>query len=194
MRIVRRRTIGIDPGTSDAGGVLLEEDGRTVLAWFASWSDRAGDVRFVTDSDRTVRSVREVGLVADRFASETWGLSGGLDGIAIAVEGLEVFAGKRNHHSMLSLAYAAGTLAAPFLPFAVATLRPTESRWRSSILSIPKGTSAAAAEAVAVSRAEALFDWPKGWPGKLRKDARGALAEAACIARYGVLFGGEVSS
>ena len=64
-------------------------------------------------------------------------------------------------------------------------MRISGARWRAALR-----VSAAAAEAHAVRVAPALFTWTAGWPEDMRKDARGALAEAACIARWGTLYGG----
>lgn len=67
-------------------------------------------------------------------------------------------------------------------------LRPLASVWRKQVLGLKARTKKDRAEAYAVEWAPKLFDWSTcPWDAHdLTKAERGALAEAACMARWGV--------
>ena len=170
--------IGVDPGTRDGACVLMR--GAEVIDWLVWWTQdglRARDSRGAVVGDTVPRMVN------------AW--LGGFDGYRLAVEGLRAYPGKSNHQAMLALAYGAGEVGGVLsLGSFGETMRPLASEWRAMVLGLGQRVSATPAEAHAVRVAPALFTWTARWPEDMRKDARGALAEAACIARWGTLYGG----
>lgn len=156
--------------------------GAQVLDWLVWWTQ--GEMRF--------RGAYGFGSATGLSSNvRLWAQSGGHAGYRLAVEGLRAYPGKSNHQAMLKLAYAAGEVSGVLRPGSEGELmRPLSTTWRPMVLGLPQRCKAADAEAYAVKMAPGLFTWTARWPEDLRKDARGALAEAACIARWGTLAGG----
>lgn len=173
--------IGIDPGKSSGGVVHLSPDGRRVLGWAAWW--RSGKrLRFESDHQRA-RSVdrwQDVLVLLSRWRR--------LDHFRLTVEGLFIVPrrGTSSPASVLQLGESAGALLGLFVDGADGeVLRPRAmEEWRPLVLGLSKRTRASQAEAYAVDRAPLLFEWQGGFPA-LPKRALGAVAEAACIARWG---------
>lgn len=178
--------LGVDPGKTSGAAVLLAPDGREVLTWCAWWTRRAGGWHFVTPGDRTkvdhwargLRTWRDEQAAARALV---WGLT---------VEGLEAYRGKRSAspRDLLVLGEACGEAIGLLRVEAEGLLlRPKAGEWRAGVLGLKPRTRAEKAEAYAVSLAPARVDWHGvgGWPSGLPKVPRGAIAEAACMARWG---------
>jgi len=60
---------------------------------------------------------------------------------------------------------------------------PKANQWRPAVASIPANTDRKTAEALAIRYAAALFVWPYAVREATKKE-RGAVAEAACMARW----------
>jgi len=186
--------IGVDPGSRDGAIVVLDRDGKTVWDWAVWWTIgkptharvrarygwRPGDFK-----------LRHLSDVARPFV-------GIQESYVLAIEGLRAYPGRSNHQALLRLAYAAGQVGGVLEAGAMEVLRPLAVDWRRTVLGLAPKVSAKACEARAVEMAPRLFVWPGGFPGSLRDgpgglraDARGALAEAACIARYAAVTRGR---
>lgn len=177
--------LGVDPGSTSGACVLLSADGRLVLHWLVYW--RRGDAYAVTSSDplSTLDVLPSLARCGARAADEIDGYSYNL-----CVEAL--FArrgGKAGVQSLVTLGEACGEFVGPLAAPAGCLGRLERPRaredWRPVVLGL-RTAGADQAEAYAVRVAPSLFRWPQGWPQGLRSQAaQGALAEAACIARWG---------
>lgn len=173
--------LGIDPGKSSGAVVHLGRDGRQVLGWAAWWSS-GRRLRFESDRQqvKTVERWQDVLVLISSWRR--------LDHYHLTIEGLFVVPrkGASSPASALKLGESAGALLGLFVDGAEGeVLRPRAlEEWRPLVLGLPKRTRASDAETYAVKRAPLLFEWKGGFP-TLPKQALGAVAEAACIARWG---------
>lgn len=182
-------TLGVDPGRTSGAAVLLDADGRTVLAWW-TWCllrRKGGDAWRVTrkapGEDLMVDALWEVGRLVAIDVSRCLGEGDPV----LVVEGLFVPRARRggrpvNPQDVVPLAEATGELIGGLRM--TPAYRPLATEWRGLTLGLMARTPAADAEAYARKTAAAAFDWPKG-TGPATEAERGALAEAAFIARYG---------
>lgn len=183
--------LGIDPGNGSGACVLLAGDGRLVLYWLAYWR-RGPGAYAVTSSDplSSLDVLPSLARAADRAAGEMEGYS-----YEICLEALFALkGGKASAESILTLGEAAGEFLGPLAAPSDCLGRLPRPRaredWRPAILGLT-AAKAKPAEAVALRLAPSLFQWPQGWPQGIRSiAAQGALAEAACIARWGVTCSG----
>lgn len=178
-------TLGADPGHNSGAAVLLE--GQRLATWVAWWRSSGGKPYRVWVPWRMAEQQVDGPLSAvlarwERESLRHWTVVGA----PCAVEGLYQGA---SHH-MVYLAESAGRLC-QMLEVATSTRahRPLASEWRPRILGGSPREKAYEAEARAVQlaplRVEGLADalervpcTPKDWR------ARGALAEACCIALW----------
>lgn len=180
--------IGVDPGSMNGGALLLEPDAETVIDWLV-WQKMARD-------DGDVYRSKQGNGDEQTHPSLFWHVHSWAQRLPsvyqTVVEGLFVPRrdGTLKVHEMLTLAESAGEIRAAFCGCtapAIPILRPRATTWRPMVAGIPACTPRAKAEAQAITKAKAYFKWVGGWPGsKLTKAERGALAEAAWIARYGI--------
>jgi len=187
-----RSILGVDPGRSNGAAVLLTAHNE-VAAWW-TWclmARKDGPVwrvsQGLTGDCDNVAAMWEVGdLISGQLIYD------GMTNQPIAklsLEGLFVPRLRRgkpvNPQSVIPLAEAAGELVGGLRM--TPAHRPLATEWRSRQLGLRRGTSADAAEAAAVRMAPHAFTWPKdaGIEAAPTKAERGALAEAAYIARDG---------
>ena len=180
--------IGVDPGSMNGGAVLLAPDAETVIDWLV-WQ------RMVRKEGDTYRSKQGNGDEEYHY-SLFWHVSSWSEGLPserqLCIEGLYIPArdGSQKIQEILTLAESVGEVRAALYVHTgpcSAILRPLAREWRPTVAGIPARTPKAKAEAQAITKAQAYFKWRGGWPGaKLTKAERGALAEAAWIARYGI--------
>lgn len=183
--------LGIDPGNGSGACVLLAGDGRLVLYWLAYWR-RGPGAYAVTSSDplSSLDVLPSLARCSARAVDE-------IDGYQYAICLEQLFAlkgGKASAESILTLGEACGEFLGPLAASKDCQGRTARPRaredWRPAVLGLT-GAKAQEAEAYAFRVAPSLFAWPQGWPQGLRsKEAAGALAEAACIARWGVTCSG----
>lgn len=186
--------LGVDPGSRSGAAVLLAADGQRVLAWWVwVWMDRRRPMYRVRDH------LGGTGLgakVTER--RRVWEIAVHIEGmlydyarVQVVIEGLFVARrdGTLKVQDVIALAESVGELRAGLgwtggLP----ELRPLSREWRKQVLGLSPRTPRKKAEAHAVAWAPRLFDWSAApWGAhKLTKEERGAIAEAACMARYGV--------
>lgn len=192
--------LGVDPGSRSGAAVLLHADGRRVLAWWV-WlkMDRlipCYRVRLVHGVAGGIWKAESHELdrlwkAADRIDEAVYYITGCQRNTQLVIEGL--FVGRRDGslrvQDALVLAEGVGEFRAGLgwtggLP----ELRPLASVWRKQVLGLKARTKKDQAEAYAVEWAPKLFDWSAcPWDAHdLTKAERGALAEAACMARWGV--------
>ena len=190
--------LGVDPGSANGALVLLQGD--RVEAWwtYARMSRKGGDVYRVTHLlptygtnfvvQREPSSVWMVGELVHRMIVRDLGLAEWPGPVTLCLEGL--FAPRRKKGRPISpqmivpLAESAGELIGGLRM--TPAWRPLATEWRHLILGLPAKAKARDAEAYAITVATQIFQWPE--QGRAPTIAeRGALAEAACIARYGVV-------
>lgn len=188
-------TLGVDPGTRDGACVVLDGDGRRVVDWVAWWTlsrtkrlpQRLVYMRKMDEGHQVAARLVDVfARIAQRYQGE------------VVVEDIWARKGPRNNHSsVVKVATAAGIAIGAL---AGCTMRPEvrvpSDVWRRQVLGIDeraRGACGSEAEAAHVAgliyipgRGRApLFDFGPMPAGLVNKEALGALAEAACIARWG---------
>ena len=190
--------LGVDPGSCSGAAVLLHADGRRVLAWWV-WLKMNRKTPCYRVKDETWSSFQSSPEPSTREVPNMWRISHAIVAEVLldfpqhqlVIEGL--FVGRRDGslrvQDALVLAESVGEFRAGLgwtggLP----ELRPLASVWRKQVLGLKARTKKDRAEAYAVEWAPKLFDWSTcPWDAHdLTKAERGALAEAACMARWGV--------
>lgn len=184
-----KHVLGIDPGNNSGAAVLLSKHDNVVAWW--TWKRlirKAGDVCRVDCSDGNavcLAHMWEIGDTIARYLSEK--------NLAptFALERLFVPRPRRgqrpvNPQSVIPLAEARGELIGGL------RMRPTHeplaTDWRWRQLSLPNRTRHDAAEQAAINCARHAFTWPKASAPQTKAE-KGALAEAAFIARDGWVSG-----
>lgn len=186
--------LGVDPGSLDGAAVLLHEDRKTVLGWWV-WTKlkrKGGDVfrvraALTSPFDDVQRCLNKEGEVARfRDFQEAW-VWWRYPIYQLVIEGL--FIGRRDGtiklQEILTLAESVGEFRAGLEPSPLPELRPLSREWRPQAAGIPARTPRAKAEALAIAKAERYFVWPES-ETPLTKAERGARAEAAWIASWGI--------
>lgn len=185
--------IGVDPGSLDGACVLLSPQS-VVMDWIAWWATTQGLMVRTQGGDE-----RQVG---SRLAEAVHWWAEGLRerapcGYGLVVEELFLVPGKARPASILTLGEACGRVQGVLELRATGDVRRVRAwEWRGQVLGLRRGTSAKVCEAYAVQSAGSVVRWPRGFPASrsggegLPVPARGALAEAACIARWGVVQAG----
>ena len=168
--------IGIDPGYSAGGLVVLNNDTVEVAAGWQKLRRKSGDVWRV--------DVEKFGdqLVMERVYFGTfWEIIDALWGSIIrspyhlAIE--QPFIPRRGLNGLINLIEAAGGLMAVWAPGALSTCRPTANEWRSAVLGITSRVKAKDAERKAI-------EWVKKRMNLGTLQDNGHVAEAAVIAFY----------
>ena len=197
--------IGADPGKWS--GAIVALCGRRVVVWWVyTWlTDRetkpdAYRVRWAVPvpvmSPVASNEVPSMNAVANRVV-RWWERQDPRPEVErLCVEGLFVPTWKpddaKRQQAQITTSHFAGELLGPMRRMYVAEpMRPTANTWRPAVAGIKSNASASKAEACAIRVAEPMFDWPGGGLAgyQITKAERGALAEAALIARYGLVFG-----
>jgi hypothetical protein len=163
--------------------VLLDDDGETVFEWW-TWQllrRKDGVVWRVTSSvgwTKEVDSIWEIGRqMSPLFKRDN----------TLVVEALFVPVRRRGQRpiapqTIIPLAEACGELIGGLRM--TPRYRPLATLWRYQVLGLPAKTRAKDAERRAIKHASTQFVWPEGAKAPTEAE-KGALAEAACIARYG---------
>lgn len=193
--------LGVDPGRGSGAAVLLSAHGEVRAWWTWCLLTRKGEeVWRVTSTEHAPRECVAVWDVACRIRWDAC-LLGAAGEVDLVVEGLFVpkLWPKKRHESWKQYeARARRTLSQQqaVLPLALAKgevvgslgmvpqHEPRADEWRPRQLSLRPSTPADEAEAVAVRLAPHAFTWPES-EAPSTKAERGALAEAAFIARDG---------
>lgn len=167
--------VGVDPG---ARGACVLLDGRQVVDWLVWWprTSYVVAVRAGHGEERVERLSETVARWRDLLDARC--------GYTLAVEGLFIIGAKGNGKSMLKLAESAGMLLGVLEQRCVGEVaRPLAKDWRRAVLGLRGRVSAEMCEDYARKVAPARWEWVHEPPAN--KEARGALAEAACIAEWG---------
>jgi hypothetical protein len=167
--------VGVDPG---AGGACVVLDGRQVVDWLVWWRRSS-----YTVAVSPAHGEQRVDRLSETVARWRDCITVAPCGYTLAVEGLFIVGAKGNGRSMLSLAESAGMLRGVLEQRAVGvTHRPPAKDWRPEILGLRARTPAEVCEDHARKVAPVRWQWVHDVPR--HKGARGALAEAACIAEW----------
>ena len=174
------RTLGIDPGSLDGGAAVLTPDGR-MIDWLAWWTLRrkSGPVMMVAGFcclQRPWRFERALASLAQQHGP-----------MHVVCEDLMRISGRKmNPSTVITLAEAAGAAIGAVSQQTTTLRRVLATDWRPIVLSLPKRYDAKRAEEMAIDQAPRIIE-SAHWDdiAGLPKRARGAVAEAACIARWG---------
>lgn len=165
-------SVGIDPGYSTGGLVILAPDFEVIAA--ASWKRmvrKRGDVWRVSDRSGGHTEHRDIWTALDAI----WGALASKAGrYHLGAE--QTFIPHRGVRGLVKLIEASGAVVGHWSPAAMSTRRPIASRWRSDLLGLPGRTKAKPAELAAIEWARRLD------LGALQ--ANGHAAEAGCIAAW----------
>lgn len=181
-------TIGIDPGSTD-GALVLLSGRRDVVSWLAYWVRLRKDGRHITmvSSDRPAPA--EMGSLHAAVTAWRYETSALKKAFLVNCEGLFVHPRANRRTAVIPLAETVGELLGPLRTGCVGQVgRPMAVQWRSQVLGLTRGVDARAAEMRAVKAGPVRFSWPgrAGWEAvaTLPVGAKGAVAEAACIAAW----------
>lgn len=170
------RFIGIDPGFSAGGLVVLTNNAVEVAAGWQKLRRKSGDVWRV-DVEKFGKQ-----LVMERVYFGTfWEIIDALWGSIVrspyhlAIE--QPFIPKRGLNGLVNLIEASGGLMAVWAPGALTTRRPSANEWRAAVLGITSRVKAKDAERKAI-------EWAKNSMNLGTLQTNGHVAEAAAIAHY----------
>lgn len=190
--MTRPYLLGVDPGMLDGAAILLEPTGRRVLSWCAWWTCQRATVSTLVWTQTTepdeepirARVVRPYQWPLRCWAPRWCGQAEEAEIRArIAIEQPLGTTGGMDSRSHAAAWKAHGIALGVVGDWYGQPHTPTAQEWRGRAFRGGRLTKDVA-EARAVQLAEAAFDWTSGGDrGGLSKKARGALAEAAWIAR-----------
>lgn len=180
-------TLGIDPGSRDGAAVVLSSDGRRMMDWVAWWTLRRKSGRVVVvDGFARPRQVSACPLAVPRELRRMADAHGAMH---VVVEELMMISGGRMQpRTLVPLAEAAGQAIGAVAARAVSMRRVLATEWRPTVLGLPRRYDARRAEEAAMDRVPRVVE-SGHWEdiAQLPRRAHGAVCEAACIARWGVV-------